>query len=899
MEYKNKKVKSIAFSEETEPELYIFFENDAPIKEKYDEDLHKDMLSDYLIENGANLTKSVDENEEAEIDAELDRLANEGVFFRFDPNDTDTLNHFENLFEFETEQYAEPENNPEEDYEDTETKHLSKGAKGAIASGVVAAMAIGGAGIYHHSKTDKKDVTDKLDSKLDSKFMNLMNEFDEKDPTRILSESVFNSVKEINTNTSKKDEAVYKTNEDGTKEYLFSLATDKSFNKDGKEEDEYLQFTFDELVAAKLVLNDFTEEELYKIFNDSELDKDKLMNDYESFASKVLIYYMNAKAPSGIAKLIENEDNRKWFEEIENNILAFNKDINSENADKVIRATEYLFEYDINGSDNMKTETGSINAVKNLAYHMVSGYQLANSASDEYTKYLKVSSEPGEYDKKFQEVKLAQVQKGEKLADILERAGKENCSLSSVEKQIEGEVERLTKQQSETTSKENLLDKYKADLAEILISAGNAELASRVLYEEMSDELRDLIKKEGKEATTALEAYDTCTEVKALPTFAEIKVAADEELGPYDELNITLLVANRQRGKVLDLEKDNTDSKTVSKDQWNKMSSKEKVAYAKENGKVVKEETKTSKTKVSEKDLTPEEKKSVEKQKEDMKLKDGFKVKENDNNKQGVEVEVDLSTYNGQGAKAGYTWATSGSYTYNGNIVNDINPDYPTTVYTKGTTSNFYNVARLAYAYEGITLKASESDSSIKNALNKDLNNFKANNSNSKAIEAYKEGWLEGVEAVLESAVKSGKLERSKAEQLYKEAQNKQSSKEVVENITTEKEETKVEEPKKQDEYRASEEPVNDKNEGKFEEDPELNTDTSGDIFIEEEGEGFHYLQSSNVEAPLVGEAPKDMSIPDDYYEEVVNKVIEEFDKTYTASEESPKEEKGPVLVKQ
>lgn len=422
----------------------------------------------------------------------------------------------------------------DEDSKDIEEKLLEKNynkKKAAkIAIGVTAGV-LGAAGIAAMANSCDRNTGKETDF-TNKSFESLMNSMKKDDERRVFAENVFSVTEALNSKAL--DKNVFALEEDGE-------AT--------------LHFTYDEVAAAKLVLNNYTSEEMYKIFGTDEIDTNDIMAKYQSFTTKMSLYAMNGKAPSGVASLIENEANRTWFEKIENSIVEFNKAPNSTNADKVIRTFAYFYNHGINGSDGIENDEATLACVKNLAFNMIRGYRDANGEKD-YQQYLVVSTAPGSFDDQYRTNKESQVQKGEKLDDHIKIAESGPCTIQNVRRHIESLVERL--------------------------STGRIE------------------NKDKKEKSSR-------------PSYTEIRKAAARTIDSNAEIKDDILYMNRIRG-LEKIDSKNENGYTITKDMWNKMTSEEKRDFAKKHGTVT-ESKKTTTEKIDESKLTDKEKEEADKQK--------------------------------------------------------------------------------------------------------------------------------------------------------------------------------------------------------------------------------------------------------------------------------------------
>lgn len=412
-------------------------------------------------------------------------------------------------------------------------KNYNKKKAAKIAIGVAAGV-LGAAGIAAAVTSCNKNTNkNKNEESTNKSFESLMNSMKKDDERRVFAENVFSVTEALNSKAL--DKNVFALEEDGE-------AT--------------LHFTYDEVAAAKLVLNNYTSEEMYKIFGTDEIDTNDIMVKYQSFTTKMSLYAMNGKAPSGVASLISNEANRTWFEKIENSIVEFNKAPNSTNADKVIRTFAYFYNHGINGSDGIENDEATLSCVKNLAFNMICGYRDANGEKD-YQQYLVVSTEPGSFDDQYRTNKESQVQKGERLSDHIKIAESGPCTIQNVRSHIESLVERL--------------------------------------------------------ATGRIENKDK-KEKSSRPSYTEIRKAAASTIGSNMEVEDDVLYMNRIRGLTKIDSKDESEY-TVPKKVWDEMTPEERLDFAKKNGKVISNTKKTTTEKVDESKLTDKEKEEADKQK--------------------------------------------------------------------------------------------------------------------------------------------------------------------------------------------------------------------------------------------------------------------------------------------
>lgn len=554
-------------------------------------------------------------------------------------------------------------------------KKYNKKKPAKIAIGVTAGV-LGAAGIAAAVTSCNKNTNkNKNEESTNKSFESLMNSMKKDDERRVFAENVFSVTEALNSKAL--DKNVFALEEDGE-------AT--------------LHFTYDEVAAAKLVLNNYTSEEMYKIFGTDEIDTNDIMVKYQSFTTKMSLYAMNGKAPSGVASLISNESNRTWFEKIENSIVEFNKAPNSTNADKVIRTFAYFYNHGINGSDGIENDEATLSCVKNLAFNMIRGYRDANGEKD-YQQYLVVSTEPGSFDDQYRTNKESQVQKGERLSDHIKIAESGPCTIQNVRSHIESLVERL--------------------------------------------------------ATGRIENKDK-KEKSSRPSYTEIRKAAASTIDSNMEIEDDVLYMNRIRGLTKIDSKDESEY-TVTKEVWDKMTTEERLDFAKKNGKVISNTKKTTTEKVDESKLTDKEKEEADKQKT---------------------YEVNGHKFNSLECKEAYKEGYLAAHNY----ANEVGAYKHSAIYNSMDIDNSYvvieedagtlnDVAKNRYAYEG--RETLLSDSQIQRRLEKDVNNYKnsGSNVNDNMVNAYKLGWTESMNTALEADKQNGKAEREEAERLYKEAQ--------------------------------------------------------------------------------------------------------------------------------
>ena len=705
---------SIVNNESNNPKYAYVHTDDGLKKVPYDFKVHDQMIIDFANEFGLDTSSPdflnqliamghleiVPENsKEAEnLETEFTR---DSLIVKF-PSDIDPIADIspdtEPTFDDEEEKDDEDINSIRKDKNKRKTIKTIAVTTAAVA-GVTGALAVT---LSQCSKRNGKSTNKNIDFNTAS-FDELMKALPEDSELRKFSQTAYDVTEQLNKLA--KDESV------------FALEADKKDNA-------VLQFTYDEVSSAMLVLNNYSGEELFSIFGLQELDAQAIEENYYNFVSKMSLYAMNGKAPSTVSTLITDKENRTWFEDLEGKLVEFNKNQTTDAADRLIRTFGYSYIHGINGANDSKMDKSTEKYVKHLMLNMVRGYYDAN-VEEKYSHYLKVTSEPGTLDEEYRDNKASQIQSGEKLKDMLDTAEKGSCTIAAMREHISSDIiTPLANQQMVT----------KVALASTALDKKDVKSSEKILSGQMTYE--EYVELENKENN--------------VPVYNQVKNAADRELVHYIEVKDDILYNNRIRG----VEKIETYTGTsVSKDEWDKMSAEQKLDFAKKNGKVISNTTTTTSKKVNKSDLTPSERKEAEKQEKDFN-----------------EVQIDKNTYKGDkatAAKAGWTDATNyaeekGAYSH-ADIYNRINPNAVSKVPTQGTLSD---IAQAAYAFNNERITSS--DSQIQARLSKDLSK---RGYTGEMAEAYKSGWLNGINQKLNSAVSQGAITRKEAEDLYKEAQ--------------------------------------------------------------------------------------------------------------------------------
>ena len=473
-------------------ELVIFSKDKKVFRTAYDFNEHDELVKSFLESKGLNmedsdfLTKSEDIFE-IHPENSIDR----GIIDSFIEDECTLVDKLEDL------SVVEDLSSVKKDIK------FNKGQK--IVAGVATAGTLGTAGVaIAFSANDKDEAKNSKESKTNTEVDVLLNKLPVDSERRVFFETVDTVLEELN-----------------------SLALDKEVFALEEDKDAVLKFTTDEIIAAMIVLNNYSRDELKEIFGEKELNSAEILSNYQSFAFKMSIYSMNGKAPSQVSLLIRNEENRTWFETIENALVEFNKKQTNENSDKLIRLFAYFYQHGINGTDNLENDEASLNGVKNLVLNMMRGYYDANVEED-YKKYLVVATAPSDFDDKYRENELSQVQKGEELKFYLDEAEKYVCTIAVIEEHIKDTIDNLEEGIDEIAEKKSHLVEALGDLEEI-------ELAKKVLGDGLSDEVLALFESSSKKAKKQLEIYkDSLSAIdSSMPLYDEIKTALDNVHGPF------------------------------------------------------------------------------------------------------------------------------------------------------------------------------------------------------------------------------------------------------------------------------------------------------------------------------------------------------------------------------
>jgi len=576
--------------------------------------------------------------------------------------------------------------------------------------------------------------------------------------------------------------------EEQQKFFRASLNAAKNFNANAENEEVFakvtdrstLYLTVDETVALNILLNNYSADELYNVFGTLEFNSANVMELARSAYGKLSTYYMNAKAPSGIADMINDQNAREFFMRHENAIIEFNNEPSLELADKVINGlySDYV-QNGING------EYASIqnNGVAWFATSTAFAYELANRNVPEF-----LTSMNG--------IPLNQVTSNELLGndpeiDIMDDINNKSLCAASA-KELDNAIDTLSIRQqvalsvTETNAKDYLVEGIK--------DIGHLSLANKVLTSKISDELLKEVSSKSAKANDLVRDYKKMLESLAKTEYdvTNLMEAAKKEMGLNAEIDIANLVNNRFRSPLV-LEKEPTIDETpgvtteeekidqivddlyvgtdeigdpvYDGDKFEELPPEIKDGVAEEIGTIV-DVTENQKVEVELDEMTSEEVEQVISEEEILK-----------------ELEAERNRLTVQGAmEANEFTEEKGAYTYDGDIVIDLTGQKIDT-----TDETLATIAQMAYAYENDVITSDDEQITSRMAsdasdevidLSSDAIEYLKNKygDNWESIfmdESYEEGYIASIDGTLDEAQVQGKILREETERLYYEALEK------------------------------------------------------------------------------------------------------------------------------
>lgn len=763
-------------------EVFTSYEDGEFTRERFMPEWHMKDVNDLLDEKGlsGNLQEAVREGIFASVDA--DKEDSEDFIFNFFPEhlgndrgaEDQSVPPLDNNFFDDDDEYegrkekrrrkrkekdpitpvtgGSGNNNFFDDDDEYETEKADHHIARNIAAGTLAASAVAGGLLLFHSCSQEQIDEAKENQESDDLLANMTEEQKE------FLGSVFDAVEAFNTRTT----------EDGT----FKLDADKST----------LHMTIDEALALKVILNDYSSEELYNVFGTVSWDTTDLMNWARSAYSKYSTYCMNATKASGLSTLINDGAAREFFENHEDDVIAFNNNPVTERSDEVIKGLYYDYVYGGSTGEYAKINNDGVAWFSTASGF---GFELANRNIEEFLRINNVSEEEiAKYQEAAAEVgmSLNQITTSELLNGINEEIDLDiideinNKSLcAAVTAQTRDKVSALNTEQQikRSTTAALAASSLKIGLKEI----GATSQANKIpngttsnLSGELLDEIRDL----SKDGSALVEEYQrsvNSSEAEEAKLLAVLDIArAQYEI--KEEIDLPDLINNRFRTKekkdelVAGVDEDGIT--VVDGEKFNELSKEEQDAYIRENGTVVNETTITTEQPVSKEDLTPQEQQQVASQEAILK-----EIESTKNNliTRGVN---DAVTYTDQ----------AGAYKYSGTIVIPYNNEAVDT-----NNMSLFNIVAYASAF-GDGGNINSNDPQVQARMNKDaekvtgeinslsseakqyLQNQYGSNWREQFInESYKSGFTEQVDGSLREARAMGATLRETAEREYKKAQ--------------------------------------------------------------------------------------------------------------------------------
>lgn len=627
--------------------------DDGIIDEDFDANVHPDKISAFLNSNGISGSNPLAEAEE------------KGLYANFDENnlDSDTLKEF--VGEEKTSDNVEnsedkedpvvvptgDDNQNDDENELSDDEDLKKDKKigkkvmgGVLLGGTVTGLALG---VTHCSKQQVEEA--KENQNVNDLYQNMTEE------QKAFFQPTFEAVEAFNQKAADPNN--------------FALEQDKTT----------LYLTVDEAMSLNVLMNNYTAEELFDIFGTREFTTTNVMENARNAYSKLSTYYMNAKEPSGLSSLINDEKARDFFERHENAVIAFNNNPSIELSDQVIKNLYYDYVY--------TGAAGNYTDIKNPGVAWIAtssgfGFELANRNIPEYKKINNISEEEkAKYGEAVAEkgLELRKITNSELLSDINEEIeigtldeidNKSLCALATTK--TRDSIEALTNLQQINQAVN--LGVAKDDLEEGLKEIGaSSDLINKVKSAgiNISQELLDEISAYSSDANELVDNYNSSVgsyQEKEAILEAAISAARDKYNGK-GEIDLDDLVNNRFRTLQKENDKDNdkksdliigkdkNDTPIVDGEKFDDLSEEEQKEFIKDEGKLVEETTTTTEVKVDKEDLTQEEQQQVTSQEKVLK-----------------EIENVSNQYIEAGVKDAISYTESSEYDFkNDNVTNPYN----------------------------------------------------------------------------------------------------------------------------------------------------------------------------------------------------------------------------------
>ncbi len=600
-------------------------------EEKFDVKKHRSLVNDYLVEHGV---------------ANIDEARKEGILLI-------CTNKNPELEKYGIDVTPDPVEVTEPLYLTGDVKDYRKqkriAALGGAGVGVLGILA----GVAAQKEVTPTDTNNEIDDIWDADIQKLIDSLNEEG--KAFFNDVYGTLKDMNDKASKDNN--FKLNADG---------------------DTQLQFTAEELIAAKITLNNYSGEQLLKIFGTTSkignlsLDTASIEKEMNNLYLKLSTYYMNAVEPIGITTLIDSDSDHAFFEKHEQVILDFNANPSIEASDKVIKALYDSYTY----------------GGKNGEYNSHNGYVSWLATSMHYANVLRTRNVP-EYnevhnvsDSERQEHKEGYIEVGTKRATLIENN------------------ETLDDAMMDTTLLKELNDKS------LCASARNS----------FESTFRDYELK--RSATSAIYNTDTERYEKELANLENLNVLENNlaellnrEVGVLEHSDIIQLINHRflpnqqlDKNDEVIVGKDEEGNTVVDKEQFDKLPSEEQDKVIKEHGTVTGTNTSTTEQQVNKEDLTASEKEEANRQE--------AILEETDDMFAALQLQAILDANDYVEEK--------GAYHYNKTIINSYDGQVIDT-----SNKSLFNIVAYAGAFGDGAPEINGNDNQVQERLNKEANEAK------------------------------------------------------------------------------------------------------------------------------------------------------------------------------
>lgn len=291
-----------------------------------------------------------------------------------------------NTFVSPKEDRDEEDDEYEDDYEYEDEKDALKRNKWRKTAAAVLGAGVVGAGVGY----SLRGVKDKADKPVvENKFTEQTTEFNLNEQSVDWSREDYDFDTLMSNINSEEKRAFFEENMEFINNFHDLSRKANNFRID-EDQDDYLDFSIEEVVALNLMMNNYTQDQINDIMGEAKLDAVTLQGNMNSAYQKLSTYYINALEPSGLDKLIKDENAKEFFQKMENSVLTFNKDRTSANATNVMRAAYY--NYLVNGTTGPMAVTsfdvtnagGADLAVAFMGTAPFTGFELSTRNSKEF-----------------------------------------------------------------------------------------------------------------------------------------------------------------------------------------------------------------------------------------------------------------------------------------------------------------------------------------------------------------------------------------------------------------------------------------------------------------------------------------------------------------------------------